>query len=47
MSGAEALKILGPHFWDYEKSEILDYENVYFFNSSERIKQQNVNQVIT
>jgi hypothetical protein len=43
MTGAEALKALSPHLWDYEKTEILDYETVYFFNTSERIKQQNVN----
>ncbi len=39
MSGTEALKLLGPHLWDYEKSEILDFETIYFFNISERIKQ--------
>jgi hypothetical protein len=42
MSGPEASKILGPHLWDYEKTEILDFETVYFFNTSERIKQQNM-----
>ena len=47
MSGPEASKILGPHLWDYEKTEILDFETVYFFNTSERIKQQNMHQVIS
>jgi hypothetical protein len=47
MTGAEAQKALTTHLWDYEKTEVLDYETVYFFNTSERIKQHNVNQVIT
>ena len=47
MSGIEASKVLAPNLWDYEKTEILDYETVYFFNVQERIKQQNMNQVIT
>jgi hypothetical protein len=47
MSGVEAAKVLGPNLWDYEKSEILEYETVYYFNVQERVKQQNLNQVIT
>jgi hypothetical protein len=34
----DAFKILGPLLWDYEKTEILEYETIYFFNVVERKK---------
>jgi dual specificity tyrosine-phosphorylation-regulated kinase 2/3/4 len=39
MSAQEAFKVLQPLLWDYEKTEILEFENVYFFNIVERKKQ--------
>ena len=39
MSGQDAARILGPNLWEYEKSEILEIETVYFFNVQERMKQ--------
>lgn len=39
MTGSEACKVLSNHLWEYEKTEILDFEQVYYFNISERIKQ--------
>ena len=38
MSGEEASKLLAIYLWDYEKTEILEYETVYFFNVNERKK---------
>jgi hypothetical protein len=38
MSTHEALKVLGPYLWDYEKQEILEYKTIYFFNVAERKK---------
>jgi hypothetical protein len=39
MTSQDAFKILGPLLWDYEKTEILEYETIYFFNVVERKKQ--------
>lgn len=38
MTSEEALKVLNPYLWDYEKTEILDFEIIYFFNINERRK---------
>lgn len=38
MTAEEAFKILSPYLWEYEKSEIMEYEYVYFFNINERKK---------
>ena len=38
MTSQYAFKILGPLLWDYEKTEILEYETIYFFNVVERKK---------
>jgi hypothetical protein len=32
MSGQDAARILGAQMWEYEKSEIPEFETVYFFN---------------
>lgn len=39
MSSGEAFKVLQPLLWDIEKTEILEFETVYFFNVVERKKQ--------
>lgn len=44
MSGADAYKTLLPYLWEYEKTEILDYPIVYFFNVAERKKAISSNQ---
>lgn len=38
MSSDEAVKVLGLFLWDYEKTEILEYDTIYFFNINERKK---------
>lgn len=38
MTTDEAFKILLPYLWDYEKTEILEFETIYFFNINERKK---------
>lgn len=38
MSGEEASRLLAVYLWDYEKQEILEYENAYYFNVNERMK---------
>ena len=38
MSSEEAAKGLGMYLWDCEKTEILEYDTVYFFNVNERKK---------
>jgi hypothetical protein len=38
MSSEEALKILLPYLWEYEKTEIQEFETIYFFNINERKK---------
>ena len=40
MPADEAFKILSPYLWEYEKTEILEYETVYFFNINERKKNK-------
>ena len=40
MTGEEAFKILSPYLWEYEKTEILEFETIYFFNIAERKKQK-------
>lgn len=39
MSAQEAFKVLQPLLWDYEKTEILEFDTIYFFNVVERKKQ--------
>jgi hypothetical protein len=39
MSAGEAFKVLQPLLWDVEKTELLEFETVYFFNVVERKKQ--------
>jgi hypothetical protein len=39
MTSQEAFKILQPLLWDYEKTEILEFDAVHFFNVVERKKQ--------
>lgn len=34
----EAFKVLSPYLWEYEKTEIFEYDTVYFFNFNERKK---------
>lgn len=38
MSSGEAFKILQPLLWEVEKTEVLEFETVYFFNVVERKK---------
>jgi hypothetical protein len=38
MTQADAIRLLGPYLFEYEKREIYDYDTVYFFNVNERIK---------
>lgn len=38
MSREDAVRLLAPYLWEYEKREILEYEVIYFFNVNERIK---------
>ena len=39
LPASEAYKIFLPYLWEYEKSEILEFETVYFFNIQERKRQ--------
>jgi hypothetical protein len=32
MSGTEAARVLNPYLWEFEKAEILEYEQIYYFN---------------
>ena len=41
MSQADAIRLLGPYLWEYEKREIYEYDTIYFFNVNERIKNAN------
>jgi hypothetical protein len=43
MSSEEAVKVLNPYLWEYEKTEILEYETIYFFNVNERKKSRQAN----
>lgn len=45
MTGQEAARVLHQYLWEYEKAEILDYEQVYFFNVQERVKQNSAFQL--
>ena len=38
MPQAEAIRVLAPYLWEYEKREIHEHEMIYFFNVNERIK---------
>ncbi len=40
MSGQEASKLFNNYLTEYEKKEILEYQNVYYFNVQERQKQK-------
>jgi hypothetical protein len=39
MPSSEAFKMLSPLLWDVEKTELLEFDTVYFFNVVERKKQ--------
>jgi len=41
MSGVEASRVFSQHLWEYEKSEVIDFDQIFFFNVQERIKQSN------
>ncbi len=41
MSKEEAVVLLGPYLSDYEKTEIQEYDVIYYFNVF--IRQQNTN----
>ncbi len=41
LSRDEAMRVLSPYMWEYEKKEIMEYDVVYFFNINERIKNAN------
>ena len=41
MSQQDAIRLLGPYLWEYEKREMHEYETIYFFNVNERIKNGN------
>lgn len=45
MSGADAAKVFSQYLWEYEKTEILEYDYVYYFSVNERIKQSNSQQL--
>ena len=32
MTRDEAMRVLAPYLWDYEKRELQDYDTIYFFN---------------
>ena len=34
----DAVRVLAPYLWDYEKREILEYDVIHFFNINERVK---------
>jgi len=38
MASQDAYKILQPLLWDVEKTEIFEFETIYFFNVVERKK---------
>lgn len=38
MSREEALRVLAPYLWEYEKRELMEYDTVHFFNIQERVK---------
>lgn len=40
MSAEEAFKAFSPYLWEYEKTEIFDYETIYFFSVAERKKNK-------
>ena len=42
MQTTEAVRLLAPYLWEYEKKEIAEYETVYFFNVNERIKNSSL-----
>ena len=41
MSQADAIRLLNPYLWEYEKREIYEFDTIYFFNINERIKNGN------
>lgn len=34
----DAVRLLTPYLWEYEKKEILEYDVIYFFPISDRLK---------
>ena len=36
MTGEQAAQVLKDYLWEYERKEILEYQNVYWFNIAER-----------
>ena len=43
MSCNDAIRLLGPYLWEYEREELKskEYDTIYFFNINERIKNGN------
>jgi len=38
MKRDQAVRHLGPFLWECEKREIMEYDEIYFFNVNERVK---------
>ena len=34
----DAVRVRSPYLWEFERSEILEYDMIYFFNINERKK---------
>jgi hypothetical protein len=34
----DAVRVLSPYLWEFERNEILEYDMIYFFNINERKK---------
>ena len=32
MPREEAIRVLAPYLWEYEKREIMEFDTIYFFN---------------
>ena len=41
MSQSDAIRLLAPYMFEYEKREIHDYDTIYFFPVNERMKNVN------
>ena len=40
MSPQDASRVLAPYLWECEKREIFEYDTIYYFNISERVKNK-------
>jgi hypothetical protein len=38
MDNHDAYRVLLPYLWEYEKTEIINHDTIYFFNIAERKK---------